>query len=73
MDRLISSLINDTIVNLGKYSGYVSIKHYQNNVSLSINGTYLEPSEFFGLLREYKDANKWLYNEIFEKHVEYLI
>ena len=76
MAKLVSqivSLINDTIIDLGKYQGYCQATTYNSETIIRISNQMVEASEFFDLLKLNKNKNRWLYNEVFENNVEYLI
>jgi len=73
LDSQIVSLINDTIIDLGKYQGYCQATTYNSETIIRISNQMVEASEFFDLLKLNKNKNRWLYNEVFENNVEYLI
>jgi len=73
MDEEIIRLIEDTIVRFDEPQQLVIIYGIGDNCHISISGRVVTPSQFFNLLKKYKDKNQRLYNEIFEKRPEYLI
>lgn len=67
----IASLLNDTVVNFGKEMT-VNYALYMED-SISVGEKFMKLSEFFMLLNQHKNKNRWLYNEIYEENVEYLV
>lgn len=73
LDHHIVSLINDTIIDLGKYNGYCQASTYNSETIIRISNELVSCHEFFELLKLNEDKNKWLFYEIFDKNIEYLI
>ena len=68
----IKSCLNSNLVDFGHGRVLVEYKSFMRD-SISVGEEYIDLSEFFYLLNEHKDKNKFLWNKIYEENVEYLV
>jgi hypothetical protein len=72
LDDWIVDLINDGV---GKFDpldeknvSYVEAEQTEDKTIIKVQNEEISPEDFLNLIKTYKDLNKWLYSEIFEKN-----
>ena len=73
LDNNIAFLLKDTLMNINGVTKYVQVKQYNDDTYITVDNEYIEPSQLIDLLKKHKHENRWMYDQVFTKHVEYLI